>query len=383
MHRKTIIYMLLAACAAMLLSGCQSDEQAQAKEAKPQLPKVEIATVEPTPYSRTIELPGRIYPVRVAKVRARVAGIVLSRDFEEGSDVKKGQVLFHIDPAPFQAELAQAKADLAKAEANLHDVGLTAKRYGPLRESGSISQQEYDTAIANLKVAEAEKQAAAAKVKTAALNLSYATVTAPISGRIGRAEITEGSLVGQNEATLLATIKQLDPVYADLTQPVSEFLQLRAAMKKGAAERKKPEVIVEVDEVNYHENGRLLFSDVSVDRTTGQVSLRCEFPNPDGMLLPDMFVRIKIKLGEDEQAILIPQRAVQRAQDGTAQVYVVDEQGMAQVRSITTGKMDGSRWQVLSGLKAGERLVVNGIDKVSPGMQVTAQIGTPKNVAQN
>lgn len=373
MPRRNILFtMIMAALAVFALAGCEKSGQAQVQEQAPPPPRVEIAKVEATPYRQTTELPGRISPVRVAHVRARVPGILLSRDFVEGCDVEKGQVLFHIDPAPYQAAYFQAQADLAKAEANLVDARNIANRYAPLVETGVISQQQYDTAIATLQVAEAAKRAAQAQVKTASLNLGYATVTAPISGRIGRALVTEGALVGQGEVTHLATIQQLDPIYADLTEPVAEFLRVRAAMENDD-NGDGPVVTVEVPEVEYKQQGKLLFSDVTVDRTTGQVSLRCEFPNPDGVLLPDMFVRITITLGAEEDAIFVPQRAVTHAVDGSPQVFVVDAGGQAQIRPIKTGRMDGSRWRVLDGLTPGEKIVVNGADKVRPGMPLVAQ----------
>jgi len=382
MPRTTIAStLLLAALAVFALTGCEESGQAQVQDQAPPAPQVEIAEVAATAYSPAIELPGRISPVRVAHVRARVPGILLSRDFVEGCDVVKDQVLFHIDPAPYEAVYFQAKADQAKAEANLVDARNIANRYEPLVATGVISQQQYDTAIANLQVAQAAKRAAQAQVKTASLNLGYATVTAPISGRIGRAQVTEGALVGQGEATHLATIQQLDPIYADLTEPVAEFLKVRAAMQNDE-NGDGPKVTVEVPEVNFKQRGKLLFSDVTVDRTTGQVSLRCEFPNPEGVLLPDMFVRITITLGTEEEAIFVPQRAVTHAPDGSAQVFVVGTGGQAQARPIKTGKMHGSRWRVLEGLNPGENIVVNGVDKVRPGMPVKALSAEAETPAQ-
>ncbi len=353
-----------------VLAGCDSNLDATAQEsgAEPQATQVELAVVQAGPYTRTVELPGRISPCRVAEVRARVPGILLSRDFEEGSDVTKDQQLFHIEPASLEAVLAEAKADLAQAEATLRDKSLTARRYASLVKSKSASQQQYDNALADYRVAEAVKTAAQAKVKTAALNLSYATVVAPISGRAGRAQVTEGALVGQNEATHLVTIQQLDPIYADINQPVADYLKLKAAMNQnGEKEESGAKVTVEVEEVGYRQQGKLLFSDVTVDRRTGQVSLRSLFPNAEGMLLPGMFVRIKIDLGTEPNAIFIPQRAVIRSAEGQAQVYVANKAGQAELRAVKTGLMDNGRWQILDGLNDGEKIVINGIDKIRPG----------------
>ncbi len=353
-------------------TGCKNTEPAQAK-GSPQKRAVQVDVAEVTTASirKEIELPGRISARRIAQVRARVAGIVLSRDFKEGSHVEKGQPLFHIDPAQFNAALSLAKADLAKAEANMVDLEATAKRYSKLITTKSISQSEYDTAVNSYRAAKASKDAAEAAVKTASLNLSYATVVAPISGRIGRAFITEGALVGEGEATHLATIQQLNPIYADINEPVSEYLKLKAAMHDAIDDENTTDVTVSVDNVDYVAKGKLLFSDITVDQKSGQVSLRSEFPNDDGMLLPGMFVRIKLKIGESRNAIMVPQRAVMLGQGGTAQVYVVDSQNVAHPRAVKTGSMDGSLWQITEGLKAGEQVVINGTGKLKPGMTVS------------
>jgi multidrug efflux system membrane fusion protein len=371
-NKKVRYKLLLIALAVVFVTGCNKKDQTVSESAVPQAPPVEIVTVEAAPYTETAELPGRIEPVRVAEVRARVAGIVLSRNFEEGSDVKEGQVLFQIDPAPFKAALSRAEANVAKAEASLYEAQAVVERYGSLVKIRAISPQKYDTAVANLKGAQAARRSARAEVETASLSLGYATVRAPISGRIGRALVTEGSLVGQGETTALATIQQLDPIFADFTQPVSEFLRLRAALTAGKASpanATKAQVTITLEEISYTQQGHFLFTDVTVDRTTGQVSLRSEFPNPDGMLLPGMFVRIKTELGTTPQAIFVPQRAVRRTPDGAAQVMVVDGKGVAQAQSVKMGPMEGRNWQVLEGLKPGEKVVVNGANKVQPGMQ--------------
>jgi len=381
MTQRGAVLSLLIISVLFALGGCNSETKAEAKAAPQHTPTVDVVTVEATPYSKVTELPGRISPVRNAEVKARVAGILLSRDFEEGSFVEKGQVLFHIDPAPYMAALAQAKADQAKANASMVDYEATLNRYDPLLETGVISQQDYDTAAANYKVAKAQKEASEAAVRTASLDLSYATVEAPISGKIGAAYVTEGALVGKNEATALAKIQQLDPIYADINQPVSEYLQVRAAMNAGKDSGKKPEVSVHIENVNYTVKGRLLFSDVTVDEKTGQVSLRCEFPNKDGMLLPGMFTRIQIKMPADGTTIYLPQRAVSMSQVGGANVFVLDEQNTVQIRPVRTGGMRGNMWQIVEGLQAGERVITNGTNMLEPGMKVAPRQDAPAEVA--
>lgn len=378
----TIAALAVVASFVFIGAGCKNNEPAQATTppAARAVP-VDVAVVTTTALRKEIELPGRISARRIAQVRARVAGIVLSRDFKEGSYVEKGQPLFHIDPAQYNAALSLAKADLAKAAANMVDLESTAARYSKLIKTKSISQSEYDTAVNTFRAAKASRDAAEAAVKTAFLNLSYATVEAPISGRIGRAFITEGALVGEGEATHMATIQQLNPIYADINEPVSEYLKLKATMNKAVHDDNATDVTVSVDNVDYVAKGKLLFSDITVDQKSGQVSLRSEFPNDDGMLLPGMFVRIRIKLGESREVLLVPQRAVILGQGGTAQVYVVDDQNTVQPRTVKTGEMDGNLWQITEGLKSGERVVVNGTGKLKPGMTVSIKNVEKPNIA--
>ena len=334
--------------------------------AEPPVPPVEIVKVGARPFTETADLPGRISAVRSARVCARVAGIVLSREFEEGSDVEKGQVLFRIDPDPFLAALAGAEAELALARAELDDAATLFERYRALVKTGVVSIQKHDSAQANVKKAQAQVKAARAKIKTARLNLAYATVRAPISGRIGRALVSEGALVGQGEATAMAEIRQLDPIYADFNQPVSDFLRLKSAVA-GSGGSARAGVFLTLEEIDNTREGQLLFADARVNAGTGQVSLRAEFPNGDGLLLPGMFVRIQTPLVHHPRAVFIPQRAVLRDTEGQARVIVVNGQGHAESRAVTTGRMVGSTWQILSGLTPGERIVAMGADRVRPG----------------
>ncbi|MCG8617154.1 MAG: efflux RND transporter periplasmic adaptor subunit [Desulfobacterales bacterium] len=344
-------------------------EQASEAHAGFPPPAVDIVTVETRPYTRTADLPGRISAVRSAEVCARVAGIVLSREFEEGSDVKKGDILFRIDPAPFQAALAGAEAEMARARADLYDVQTIFRRYKKLVKSEAVSQQVYDSAAAKVKMGEAAVALAQANIRTARLNLNYATVRAPISGRIGRARVTEGALVGQGTATVMAQIRQLDPIYADFNQPVSEYLRLKTRLTKtDGSQNTDARVILTLEEIKNTRTGRLLFTDARVDETTGQVSLRSEFPNEDGLLLPGMFVRIKTPLSTNPEAVFIPQRAVLRDADGKARVMVVGDNGVANPRDVITGTMVDGSWEILRGLSAGEKVVSTGADKVRPGM---------------
>ncbi len=350
------------------LQGQDQDSAGETQAAYPP-PQVDTIIVEARAYTSTANLPGRIVPVRSARVRARVAGIILNREFEEGRDVKKGQVLFRIDPAQFRADLAGARADLAKARADLFDAKTVFDRSAVLIKSGAISSQKYDSSKAGLEKCKAAVQATSSRIATADLNLGYATVLAPISGRIGRALVTEGSLVGQGEATILATIQQLDPIYADFNQPVSDFLRLRAEMAKNdVGSTSHAQVSVTLKEINQTRQGKLLFADITVDSATGQVSLRAQFPNPDNMLLPGMFVRITTPIAKNPNAVFIPQRAVLRGPKGNPYVMVLDEQGKAGSRNVITGLMQGRDWQILQGLEPGEKIVTTGANKVRPGM---------------
>ena len=337
------------------------------------LPAVEALTVQPQILTVSSELPGRIEPVRAAEVRARVAGIVLSKQFEEGADVEGGDILFEIDSAPFRAALLRAEGQLAQAEAALLEAQAVIRRYEPLIEIDAISQQVFDTAKAELASARAVRQSAQAEVETAELNLGYATVKAPISGRIGRALVTEGAMVGQDEATSLALIQQLDPVYVDFKQPVSEVARLRAAQTQEDKNGNSAISISLTPEMGREKrDGQLLFSDVTVDRGTGQVTLRGIFPNEDGVLLPGMYVRVNLNYSTDAEAVLIPQRAILIQDDGSAQVLVVDEGGFVEERPVEVGSMYGSQWHITRGLTIGERVIVGGMSnpEVAPGSRV-------------
>jgi membrane fusion protein (multidrug efflux system) len=323
----------------------------------------------------TPELPGRLEASRVAEVRARDAGILLKRLFREGSDVKAGQALFQIDPAPYRATYQSAQASLARAQANLTQATALARSYKPLLDAHAISKQEYVNAVAAQKQAQADVAVGKAAVETAQINLGYASVTAPISGRIGRALVTEGALVGQGEATPLAVIQQIKPLYVNFTQPAIQVLEMRRALESGQLTRAgdgastSVDVILE-DGTKYEHSGKLLFSDLSVDPASGQVMLRAELPNPDGLLLPGMYVRVRLSQGEVPDAVLLPQQAVTRTDHGDT-ILVVGPDNKPVQRSVKIGTAQGNRWVVLEGLKAGEQVIVDGFQKMMvPGAPV-------------
>ena len=376
--------------AALLLSACGKTDApgagGPAGRAMPQ-PEVGVVTVALGDVGLITELPGRLEASRVAQVRARAAGILQKRLFREGSDVKAGQALFTIDAAPYAAALQSAQAQLARAQANLAQASALAERYQPLVAANAVSQQEYANAVAAQKQAAADVAAGKAAVQTASINLNYASVTSPISGRIGRALVTEGALVGQGEATQLAVVQQVDPLYVNFTQSASEALQLRRALEAGqlkAAGKGAAEVRVVLDDGSEHpQAGKLLFTDLTVDSATGQVSLRAELPNPGGRLLPGLYVRVRLEQARASNAITLPQQAVMRSAQGDA-VQVVTPEGKVEQRRIQVGGQQGGRWVVLDGLKAGEQVMVDGFQKVQmlpPGTPVKAVPWQPEGAA--
>ena len=337
-------------------------------------PEVGVVTVAEQPVALQVELPGRIEALRVAQVRARVNGVVQRRLFREGTSVKAGDVLFQIDPAPYQAALESAQASLAKARANLTQATAQAERYKPLAEANAVSKQDYINVVAAREQAEADVSAGKAAVATARINLGYARVTAPISGRIGRALVTEGALVSAAEATQLALVQQTDIVYVNFTQSASEVLRLRKAMQAGqlrsAGNGAVAVRIVMDDGSELPHPGRLLFSDLTVDSTSGQITLRAEVPNPEGLLLPGQYVRVRLVQAELPGAILIPQQAVTRGSQGDT-VLVVGADGKPVPRTVKIGTLQGTNWVVQSGLKPGEQVIAEGFQKMMvPGQPV-------------
>ena len=359
---------------ALLLAACGGGTEPKSGAANgagsgaPPPPEVAVVTVALHSAPLVTELPARVEASRVAQVRARVNGIVLKRLFREGSDVKAGQLLFQIDAAPYRAQLQSAQAAQARAEANREQAGAQAERYKPLLEANAISKQDYVNAVASFKQADADVASARAAVTTAQINLGYASVTAPISGRIGRALVTEGALVGQGEATQLALVQQIDPMYVNFTQSTTEVLRLRKAIEAGRLQRSgataatSVQVVLEDGSV-YGAPGKLLFSDLTVDATTGQITLRAEVPNPSGLLLPGTYVRVRLQQAQASEAVLLPQQAVSRSPLGDS-VMVVAADGKFGPRNVKIGGAQAGQWIVLDGLKAGEQVMVDGFQKL-------------------
>ena len=376
---RRVLSLAAISAAVLLVSACGKADGQSAGAGGPKPPPVEVGVVTATPgdVGLITELPGRVEASRVAQVRARAAGILQQRVFKEGSDVKAGQVLFRIDPAPYAAAAESARASLAKAQANLAQASAQAERYRPLVAANAISKQDFVNAEAAEKQAQADVAAAKAAVRTADINLSYASVTAPISGRIGRALVTEGARVGQGEATALAVVQQIDPVYVNFTQSAADVFQLRRAMESGQFKRAgggqgASVKLVLSDGSEYAQAGKLLFTDLSVDSTTGQVTLRAEVPNPKGELLPGLYLRVRIEQAQASNAITLPQQAVTRTQQGDT-VSVVGEDGKVSQRTVKISAAQNNRWVVLDGLKAGEKVMVDGFQKLQmlpPGTPV-------------
>jgi len=370
---------LVLASTLVLVACGQSGAQSAGAGGPPPAPQVGVVTVQPGNVGLVTELPGRLEASRIAEVRARVAGILQKRVFKEGSDVKSGQKLFQIDDAPYRAAVAQAQASLAQAEASLAQSRALAERYAPLVAQNAVSKQDYDNAVAARLAGEANVAAAKAAVTVAQINLGYASVTAPIAGRIGRTLVTEGALVGQGTPTQLALIQQIDPLYVNFTQSAADALKLRAQMASGkyqsaGANAAKISVVLE-DGSTYGHAGKLLFADLSVDPTSGQVTLRAEVPNPEHALLPGLYVRVRLQQAQADNAVLLPQQAVTRSVTGDT-VLVVGEGGKLAPRPVKLGPSQGDEWVVLDGLKAGKQVMVDGFQKlprVKPGDPVIVQ----------
>jgi len=373
---------MAAMAGALLLAGCDRPPQQGPPPMGP--PAVSVVTVQTEEVRLTTKLPGRTAAFRVAKICPQVSGLILERLFKEGSDVKAGQVLYRIDAAPFQAALDNAKAALRRAEANLPPILSRAKRYKELLADKAVSQQDYDDTDAAIKQTEAEIESWRAQLKTASINLRYTKITAPISGRIGRSNITVGAIVTAYQPLALATIQQLDPIYVDVPQSTTDLLRLKGRLQKGllnqqGKDQNKVKLILE-DGTAYPLDGVLQFSDITVDQTTGSVTLRVLFDNPDGMLLPGMFVQAEIKEGVNEQAILLPQQGVSRDPKGNPFALVVDAESKAGFRPLTLDRAIGDKWLVAAGVVPGDQVIVEGLLMLRPGTTVNA---TPFHPAQS
>ena len=378
----TPLAVVLMLSGSLALTGCD-DKPAQ--QGAQQMPEVGIVTLKSAPLQITTELPGRTSAYRVAEVRPQVSGIILKRNFTEGSDIQAGVSLYQIDPATYQATYESAKGDLAKAQAAANMDQLTVKRYQKLLGTKYISQQDYDTAVATAQQSNAAVVAAKAAVETARINLAYTKVTSPISGRIGKSAVTEGALVQNGQTTALATVQQLDPIYVDVTQSSNDFLRLKQELANGKLQQEngkaKVELVTNVG-LKYPQNGTLEFSDVTVDQTTGSITLRAIFPNPEHTLLPGMFVRARLEEGVNPDALLVPQQGVTRTPRGDASAMVVGEGDKVEVRQITATQAIGDKWLVTEGLKTGDRGIITALQKVRPGVQVKAQEGVSDDKQQ-
>ncbi|EKF74943.1 multidrug/solvent RND membrane fusion protein [Alcanivorax hongdengensis A-11-3] len=366
---------LLAGLLAMQLTACGDGGQGAAQGGQQQAPQAGYITVQAKTLTLDRELPGRTTAHQIAEVRPQVSGVIEKRLFEEGAKVKAGQPLYQIDDRTYKADLASAQASEAQARATLESKRLLAERYKSLLAKKSISQQTYDEAQAALEENRAAVAAARAKVQAARINLDYATIKAPISGRIGRSTVTAGALVTANQAQALATIRQLDPIYVDLTQSSTEMQNLRRAMESGqlqqvSDDQAKVTLMLE-DGSPYDHSGTLQFSEYAVDESTGSVTLRALFPNPQGNLLPGMFVRAKLPEGQRSQAILVPQKGITHDPTGQASAMVIGDNNMVEKVDVSTVRAVGNQWLIASGLKAGDRLIVDGLQKIRPGSPVT------------
>jgi membrane fusion protein, multidrug efflux system len=367
---------LMLAAMAPLLAGCDEPNVAVAA-AQSTEPDVSIVTVKPQARAMVRELPGRIAPTRVSEVRPRVSGIIVQRLFNQGSEVKAGDVLYKIDPRPFEVEVQSSEAALARAKATLEQATQHANRIATLTSQRAAPEAKNEEAIASLRQAEADLAGRKADVARAKLNLDYATIRAPIDGIVGAALVSEGALVVQNETASLATIQQLDPIYADFTQSVTELNHLRRALESGELDRISQDAmkvrLVLDDGALYPIVGKLLFSEAKVDAHTGQVTLRGEFPNPRRELLPGMYVRVQIEQGIDSDAIAVPQQAIQRNVGGGSEVFVVKDDNLVAVQPVRTGSIQDGHWFVTEGLKAGDKVVVEGFQKFAAGDKVRPQ----------
>ncbi|EDH2216994.1 multidrug efflux RND transporter periplasmic adaptor subunit AcrA [Salmonella enterica] len=378
----TPLAVVLMLSGSLALTGCDDKQDQQGGQ---QMPEVGVVTLKTEPLQITTELPGRTVAYRIAEVRPQVSGIILKRNFVEGSDIEAGVSLYQIDPATYQATYDSAKGDLAKAQAAANIAELTVKRYQKLLGTQYISKQEYDQALADAQQATAAVVAAKAAVETTRINLAYTKVTSPISGRIGKSSVTEGALVQNGQASALATVQQLDPIYVDVTQSSNDFLRLKQELANGSLKQENGKAKVDLvtsDGIKFPQSGTLEFSDVTVDQSTGSITLRAIFPNPDHTLLPGMFVRARLQEGTKPTALLVPQQGVTRTPRGDATVLVVGADNKVETRQIVASQAIGDKWLVTDGLKAGDRVVVSGLQKVRPGAQVKVQEITADNKQQ-
>ncbi|MGL6258673.1 efflux RND transporter periplasmic adaptor subunit [Vibrio sp. WXL210] len=372
MSTKPVFPLILASF--IFLSGCDG-QQSQAPAATPPAPAIGYTVVNAQPLELTDSMPGRTLASFKAEVRPQVGGILVSQLFQEGAFIDKGQPLYQIDPDSFQVTLNSAKADLKRARANLATASNRAKRYERLVRENAVSRQDYDDAVASLQQAQSDVATAQASIDAAQINLDYTKVTSPISGRIGRSSVTEGALVTANQADPLATVQTYDPMYVDLTASSNELLAFRRALQAGDFSRSEQDLtnihLTLEDGTDYEHKGTILFSDVNISESTGAFVLRVSFPNPDNILLPGMFVRATLPKGVASDAILVPAKAVSRTPQGTAQVWVIDDNDVVNIRTVSADKLINNQWLITEGLNSGDKVVAVGLQFIRPDMTLT------------
>ena len=384
-HFLSVKKLMLISLLSLNLAACQSsDSQDTQQNTQQAAPKVDVVSLIPQTVTIKTELPARTVAFRQAEVRPQVNGIIQNRLFEEGADVKAGQQLYQIDEAPFQAALQMAKAELARARANIQSTKARAERFRGLIDNKAISQQDYDDAQAAYLQAQAEVSVAQANIQTAEINLRYTKVNAPIDGRIGRSTMTEGALVTAQQESPLTTITQTDPIYVDISQASKEVLRLRRQLLSGrVSEEDTAQVKLTLEDGStYQHQGELQFSEVNVNEDTGSLVMRAKFPNPDGLLLPGMYVKTEINEGTMPDAILVPHKAVMFSREGTASVMLVNDDNIVEQRPIAVRHSIGHKWLVSDGLSGGEKVVVEGLQKIAVDSAVEIEIDTENSLQQ-
>ncbi|WP_292757057.1 efflux RND transporter periplasmic adaptor subunit [Methylophaga sp. UBA2689] len=384
-HFLSVKTLMLISLLSLNLAACQSsDSEDSPQNAQQAAPKVDVVSLIPQTVTIKTELPARTVAFRQAEVRPQVNGIIENRLFEEGADVKSGQQLYQIDEAPFQAALQMAKAELASARANIQSTKARAERFKGLIDNKAISQQDYDDAQAAYLQAQAEVAVAQANIQTAEINLRYTKVNAPIDGRIGRSNITEGALVTAQQESPLTTITQIDPIYVDISQASKEVLRLRRQLLSGRiAEEDAAQVKLKLEDGStYQHQGELQFSEVNVNESTGSLVMRAKFPNPEGLLLPGMYVKTVINEGTMPDAILVPHKAVMFSREGTASVMLVNDENIVEQRPIEVRQSIDHNWLVSDGLSGGEKVVVEGLQKIAVDSAVEIEIDTENSLQQ-
>lgn len=377
MNRKRLLLIPLFFSVA-IITACDNkpSEKNMTKE-----PEVGVITLTPSSIDIKSELPGRAISFEIAEIRPQVSGIIIKRNFIEGDKVSKGESLYQIDPAPLQAKLDAAKGSLAKALSTANNARLTLQRQSALLKSNYVSRQDYDTTRSQLNEADANVAVARADVEQAAINLHYANVTSPIDGISGTSSVTVGALVTANQENALVTVQQLDPIYVDLTQSVQDFLRLKEEKSSGKIAQQKGQIPVELMLENgkpYRYSGMLQFSDPTVDETTGSVTLRAIFPNPDGEILPGMYVTALLDEGRQQNVLMVPQQGVTHNEQGKATALILDQKNRVQLREINAVKAVGNQWLVTAGLRPGDRVIVSGLQRIRPGMKARV-LSSPSN----